>query len=262
MRREIVIASLKGGVGKSTLANVWLGAARAAGRVVSAWDLDGANGSLARRFPDNDPVVGCGKDDIRNPDSAFAWLDALYNPADDVILDVPGGAIGDLLRVVDGGPASLKAAAADAKREFVVVSVIGRGDDATETPQEAIEVFGRDGVHHVVVKNGFFGAEDAFDYFDGRDGAYGETARAVRDAGGEVVYLPRLGDSTYAQVIRSGLTFAEAASGMNAFTPPSWRNYWNTRFWVEEAVKRLSGTWLAVDGNVPATKGKREKATA
>ncbi len=103
VKRQIIFASLKGGVGKSYGARMFLDTARRVGRRVSAWDLDGATGSLARRYSDRDPEVGAGTEDVRNPRAPGAWLDALYGGADDVLLDVPGGALGDLLRVIDVG---------------------------------------------------------------------------------------------------------------------------------------------------------------
>ncbi len=255
MKRQLIFASLKGGVGKSYGARVFLDSARRAGRRISAWDLDGATGSLARRYPDRDPEVGAGTEDVRNPRAPGAWLDALYGGADDVLLDVPGGALGDLLRVIDGGAPALAAEAKAASRELVVVSVIGTQPDATETPQEAIERFGAS-VHHVVMKNGFFGAVDDFVIYDGifglgEDGKgrkYGFTGELVREIGGEVVYLPKLNPITDALLGVENLTFVE---GIEALDLLGRRHTANVRSWLASAEGALTGSWLCPKGDVP-----------
>ncbi len=179
MKRQIIFASDKGGVGKSYGSRTFLDLARRAGRTVSAWDLDGSTGSLALLYPDRNPQVGAGIEDVRDPKAKGEWLEALYGAADDVLLDVPGGALDDLTRVLDGGAPSLVAEARNAGRELVVVSVIGIKRDATGTPQDAIDRFGS-AVHHVVLKNGYFGDADDFVIFDGVDrGPRGPRERPV-----------------------------------------------------------------------------------
>ena len=153
LKRAIVLASQKGGVGKSTVAKAFIDLARRAGRRVSAWDLDRGTGSLALVYQVRDADVGCACEDVRATRAPGAWLDAFHGEADDVVLDVPGGAMGDLLRFCPGGADSLVDFVTKAGREFVLVSVIGTRRDSMTTAQDAVEAFGAP-THHVVVKNG------------------------------------------------------------------------------------------------------------
>ncbi len=172
------------------------------------------------------------------------------------LLDVPGGALGDLLRVLDGGAPSLVAEAKAANRELVVVSVIGIKRDATGTPQEAIERFGS-AVHHVVLKNGYFGEAGDFGIFDGIPRPttddpdarkYGKTGAIVKAAGGEVAYLPKLNPWTDALLDVEGLTFVQ---GIEALDVIGRRHSSNVRAWLASAEEALAGSWLCPKGNVP-----------
>jgi len=267
MKRQIIFASDKGGVGKSYGSRTFLDLARRAGRTVSAWDLDGSTGSLALLYPDRNPQVGAGIEDVRDPKAKGEWLEALYGDADDVLLDVPGGALDDLARVLDGGAPSLVAEARNAGRELVVVSVIGIKRDATGTPQDAIDRFGS-AVHHVVLKNGYFGDADDFVIFDGIDRPtdddpkarkYGKTGAVVRDAGGEVIFLPRLNPITDALLDVEDLTFVQ---GIEALELLGRRHSSNVRAWLATAETALAGSWLAPNGDVPTAKASRSRATA
>jgi hypothetical protein len=268
-KRQIIFASAKGGVGKSYGSRTFLDAARRAGRTVSAWDLDGATGSLGSLYPDRDPEVGVGTEDVRDRRAQGAWLDALYTSADDVLLDVPGGALDDLTRVLDGGGPSLVAEARNAGRELVVVSVIGIKRDATGTPQDAIGRFGST-VHHVVLKNGYFGEEGDFIIFDGIPAPtpddstarrYGKSGAAIREVGGEVVYLPRLNPITDALLDVEKLTFVQ---GIEALAVLGRRHTSNVRVWLAAAEAALAGSWLAPNGEIPyaSLKPTRARATA
>lgn len=265
-KRLIIFASAKGGVGKSYGSRAFLDLARSAGRRISAWDLDGGTGSLALLYSDRDAECGVGTEDVRNPKSPGAWLDALYGEADDVLLDVPGGALDDLMRVIDGGAPSLISEAKAAGREAVVVSVIGVKRDATGSPQSAISSFGSN-VHHVVLKNGYFGAADDFVLFDGiptptvddpQARKYGKTGDAVRDVCGEVVYLPKLNAITDALIDIEGLTFIQ---GMEALAVIGRRHTANLRAWLSSVELACADTWLCPHGNVPTSDSTRNRAT-
>ena len=254
MKRLLIYASLKGGVGKSFGARVFLDTARRAGRTVSAWDLDGNTGSLAILYPDRDPLVGVAIEDVRDPRCVGAWLEALYGDADDVLLDVPGGAFDDLLRVLEGGAASLVSEAKSSERELVLVSVIGTKKDSTPTPLDMIERFGVNDVHHVVLKNGFFGEPNAFLIYDGiRDVngivvEYGKAAPRVAAAGGEVVYLPKLNGEADTLLDAKALTFQVGSTAIEVLGR---RHAANVRLWLGNAASAMAGTWLDPFGSVP-----------
>lgn len=267
VRRQIVFASAKGGAGKTFGSRTFIDTARRAGRTVSAWDLDGATGSLALLYPSRDPEIGVATEDVREPRAPGAWLDALHSRADDVVLDVPGGALVDLLRVLDGGAASLVAEAKAADRELVIVSVIGIKRDATGTPQEAIERFGT-AVHHVVLKNGYFGEESDFGIYDGiarptpedpNARKYGKTGAIVKAAGGAVVYLPKLNPWTDALLDVEGLTFVQ---GIEALEVIGRRHSSNVRAWLASAEEAMAGSWLCPKGVVPVDEREAKPSRA
>jgi len=270
-KRLIIFASTKGGVGKSYASRAFLDTARKSGRKVSTWDLDGATGSLALLYHNRNPEVGVATEDVRDERAPGAWIDALYGDAADVMLDVPGGALDDLERMLDGGASALVQEAKSAGREVVVVSVIGTKRDATAAPQDAIERFGTS-VHHVVVKNGFFGEATDFVIYDGlptptaeapQAKLYGRSAKIVHEAGGEVVYLPKLNPITDALLDNQNLSFVE---GMEALEKLGRRHTANLRGWLSSVDRAFAGTWLCPAGEVPAaaaaTKNGRARTTA
>lgn len=264
MKRLIVFCSAKGGVGKSYASRAFVDLARRAGRRVSAWDLDSGTGSLALLYPDRDPEKGTGVENVRNPKAPGKWLESMHGDSDDVVLDVPGGALGDLVRVLDGGAASLVEAVKATKRELVVASVIGVKRDATTSPPEAIKMFGAE-AHYVVIKNGFFGDVEDFIFFDGTPGnnvqekKYGKTLAIVQEAGGEVLFLPKLNSITDALLEVEGLTFAAAAEALETLGR---RHSWNARLWLASAERAITGTWLSPSGEVPSGNGKAKRDRA
>jgi hypothetical protein len=261
IKRVTFFIASKGGVGKSTTARAFIDNARANSRAVSAWDLDGQTGSLALVYPVGDPFRGVATEDVRDAKAPGAWLDALYSAADDVVLDVPGGAVGDLMRTFAGGARALIAECKEAGREVVVCSVIGIKKDSVASAQQAVEVFGAD-VHHVVVKNGLWGEQGDFVIYEGvgsdESRRYGRTSEMVRSVGGETVYLPRLSPAADAMADDAGLSYAAAAIGIETLGR---RHAANVRYWLDEARDMFAGTWLDVTGAVP-TKGRRERVAA
>jgi hypothetical protein len=265
VKRAIIVPSAKGGLGKSTTARALVDLFRRAGRKVAAWDLDAGVGSLAIVYPDRDPEVGCGTEDVRNTKARGVWMESLHGSADDVVLDVPGGALSDLLRFLGGGEHLMDEVKASG-REVVVASVIGTQRDSTMTPLTAIELFGAT-VHHVVVKNGYFGEEDEFLVFDGfedpKTGArrWGVAADKVREVGGEVVYLKRLNVAAMQVLDLEGMTFSEGAFAAEKLG----RRYSSfVRYWLADVEKAFAGSWLSANGVVEASSGeatKKEKRT-
>lgn len=261
-KRAIIVTSKKGGVGKSTTAKALIDLTRASGRSVAAWDLDGQTGSLAFVYPPGDPLTGVGTEDIRDPRAPGAWLESFHSDADDVIVDVPGGALDSLLGTFSGGSAALVKEIRSSGRELVVVSVLGHKKDATATAQEAVEIFGKD-ARHVVVLNGFFGSQADFIVyygFQGPDGTsrFGQTAKMVESVGGETVFLPRM--NAQADVLLD-LESMSMANGSTAIAALGRKHSGNIRYWLDEVADAFKGTWLDVNGNVPQNV-KRKAAAA
>lgn len=259
MKRVIIVTAKKGGSGKSTTAKAFIDLTRAAGRKVSAWDLDGQTGSLAFVYPPGDPVSGVGIEDIRDPRCAAAWLDAFHGDADEVLLDVPGGALDDLLRTFSGGAKSLVAAVKESGRELVIVSVLGLKKDSTATAQEAVEIFGTT-ARHVVVLNGFFGDRRDFIVYDGfvhpttGEAKFGRTSRQVAEAGGETTFIPRMEAQSDIMLDLEGMSIARGASAVSEIGR---KHSGNVRYWLVEVKDAFAGTWLDVDGDVPSSKARK-----
>jgi hypothetical protein len=78
--------------------------------------------------------------------------------------------------------------ATDAGREVVLVTPTDVEVDAVLSAQDAIERF-ESAVHHVVVKNGYFGDDDEFFVFDGL--ADPETGQRLFGNTGDMIRAPR-----------------------------------------------------------------------
>lgn len=263
MKRVIIVSAKKGGSGKSTTAKALIDLTRAAGRTVSAWDLDGQTGSLAFVYPPGDSIAGVGTEDIRDPSSKAAWLDAFHCDANDVLLDVPGGALDDLLRTFTGGAKSLVAAVKESGRELVIVSVLGLKKDSTATAQEAVEIFGT-AAHHVIVLNGFFGDRRDFIVYDGfshpttGEAMFGRTSRQVSEVGGETMFVPRMEAQSDIMLDLEGMSMAR---GAGAISEIGRKHSGNVRYWLAEVKQSFAGTWLDVDGNTPSEPSKSRKSS-
>ncbi len=267
MKRLMVFATQKGGAGKTTLAKATLDLCRKAGRTVSAWDLDASTSSFSMVYPERNPVRGVALDDVRDAKSDSPWLDALFTDADDVLLDVPGGAMDDLIRVLRR-PEALVRRATEAGRELVLVTPIGVEPEAVLPAQDAVERFGGS-VRHMIPKNGYFGDPDEFVVFDGmqdpdtNERLYGTTGDVVREAGGSAVYVPKLELPTMLIVKLRGFTFIEAAERYDRLGR---RHSYRVADWLEQVEEAFEGTWLAPNGvtheHGAARKERRARAAA
>ncbi len=152
-RRAIFTTAPKGGVGKTYLAKLLYDLLPQHGRRISAWDLDAATGTFAI-YDD-----GIRTFDLNGATSTSSWLDDCHRAdIDDVLVDVPGGRIDDLLRTFgDDSVSALVAAVAEGGREFVVINPIGVMIAETVTAQVTLNAFAGTGARVVIVKNGRFG---------------------------------------------------------------------------------------------------------
>jgi hypothetical protein len=252
IKRFVIVASAKGGVGKSTASRAFLDLARKAGRIVSAFDLDGGTGSLALLYKDRDPEVGVGSENVRSPKAPGKWIEALHSSADDVLLDCPGGAMKDLVSVFDDGVTALIDEAKLAGREIVVVSVLGNFVDSVFAPMDHIKLFGTN-AHHIALLNGYFGDQEDFVIYNGFDDEngvkqFGKVSAAVREACGETLYFPKLGPITSALLDVKQYTFAKGAEDIKGMGR---RHSSNCRTWLNAVHRNLAGSWLDTSGEVP-----------
>jgi hypothetical protein len=120
-RRAIVTTAPKGGAGKTFIAKALYDLLPRRGRTVAAWDLDAATGTFAVY----DAAIKTF--DLNGKQTGASWLDDCFrNDVDDVLIDIPGGRMDDLLHTFgDDSTGALVKTVAEAGRVFVVANPIG-----------------------------------------------------------------------------------------------------------------------------------------
>lgn len=215
-RRVIATVAPKGGVGKTFIAKLLYDLLPAHGRAVAAWDLDAATGTFAVY---DDAIKTF---DLNGKQSSHSWLDDCHRgDIDDVIIDVPGGRIDDLLRTFgDNSVAALVDSVRDTAREFVVINPIGVMIAETVTAQVVLNAFAGTPARVVIAKNGRFGDVDDFVIYDGiqygDERRYGATRDLAEDAGAETLFVPYLASRLLAQVDAERLRLKDAAADAGA----------------------------------------------
>jgi hypothetical protein len=210
-RRVIVMTAPKGGAGKTHLAKLAYDLLPQHGRLVAAWDLDAATGTFAV-YDD-----GIKTFDLNDKQSGPSWLDDCYRTdIDDVLIDVPGGRIDDLLHTFgDDNVADLVRAVVDAGRELIIVNPIGVMIAETVTAQVTLNAFAGTAARVVIVKNGRFGDPSDFIIYDGIevDGGqrYGATRELAERLAAETIFLPGLAPRLLAQIDAEQLRLIDAA---------------------------------------------------
>lgn len=250
-RRVIVTSAPKGGAGKTHLAKILYDLLPQHGRSVEAWDLDAATGTFAA-------YDGAIKTfDLNGKQSGPSWLDDCYRTdVHDVLIDVPGGRIDDLLRIFgDDSVSALVDTVADAGREFVVVNPIGVMIAETVTAQVTLNAFAHTAARVVVMKNGRFGAEDDFVIYDGfqHDGhrRYGATRDLAQRIGAETLFVPCLAPRLLAQVDAEQMRFIDAA-GEVGVAQLGRLSAVRMKMYLATVTQALRGSSLDLDGRIPA----------
>ncbi len=249
-RRAIATVAPKGGVGKTFIAKLLHDLLPTRGRRVAAWDLDPATGTFAVYANDIKTF------DMNASQSTYSWFDDCYrDEVDDVLIDVPGGRIDDLLRTFgDNSVAALVEAVSSTGRELVIVNPIGMMIAETVTAQVTLNAFAGTAARVVIVKNGHFGSPHDFVIYDGitiggqrRYGATGDLAASV---GAETIFLNAFSQSLLAQVDAERLRFVDAAGPAGAM---HLGHLGANRMRVHLAVATtdLKGSSLDIDGAVP-----------
>lgn len=249
-RRVIATVAPKGGVGKTFTAKLLYDLLQARGRHVAAWDLDAATGTFAVY---DDAIKTF---DLNSSRETNSWLDDCYrDDIDDVIIDVPGGRIDDLLRTFgDNSVDALVSAVRSSGCEFIVVTPIGVMIAETVTAQVVLNAFAGTDARVVILKNGRFGDNEDFVIYDGVDYAgerrYGATSDLATSVGAERLFLPCLAPRLLAQVDAERLRLSEAA-GSAGVERLGRLCAARVRMYLSSVESAFSGTSLAIDGSAP-----------
>lgn len=249
-RRVITTLAPKGGVGKTFISKILHDLIPTHGRLVSSWDLDSATGTFAV-YDDSIKTF-----DLKAVNNAQSWLDDCYrSDIDDVIIDVPGGRIDDLVNTFgDNGAAALVATVKASGRELVIVNPIGAMVAETVTAQVVLNAFAGTGARVVIIKNGRFGNADDFVIYDGiqENGArrYGTTGDLARSVGAETLYLPSMAARLSAQADAERLRLIQAA-GEEGMLQLGRLGAARIQIYLASVAEAFSGSSLDLDGNIP-----------
>jgi hypothetical protein len=252
----IFVCSQKGGAGKTTFARALLDVLRCEGYTVAAYDADGNVGQLFQHhglrdargvlLARQDPCVGCGFFDIRADDDRDLLLNALATEPPILLFDLPGGVVGELGKVVDGGdtPCGLFGEYRDRGYAVTIVVVMTPVQASVRTVQHSIDAFGTT-VRYVAVKNLAFGGEDTFVLFDGcdQDGLRLPPSRgkqALLEHGGVIVAMPALEPRSYALLDIYNLGYIEAVRGHGPGDRMPIADRVRVRHWLQEFDRRLT----------------------
>ncbi|MDH2909527.1 MAG: hypothetical protein PXZ07_05350 [Candidatus Eremiobacteraeota bacterium] len=248
--RVIATVAPKGGIGKTFTAKLLFDLLQARGRHVAAWDLDAATGTFAV-YDDHIKTF-----DLNGSRETHSWLDDCYrDDLDDVILDVPGGRIDDLLNTFgDNSTEALVATVRASGRELVIVNPIGVMVAETVTAQVVLNAFAGTGARIVIIKNGRFGNVDDFIVYDGieENGVrrYGATADLAASVGAETLFLPSIAPRLLAQADAERLRLIHAA-GAKGVEQLGRLSATRIQMYLTSVADTLRGSSLDLDGNVP-----------
>ncbi|CAK0740435.1 CobQ/CobB/MinD/ParA nucleotide binding domain-containing protein [uncultured Gammaproteobacteria bacterium] len=217
LRRMVVVASHKGGVGKTFFSTTLIGWMRNQGIEVAAYDSDGIVGGLRRvlgikgtdgmPLPGQDPLKGCGYYDIRSERERAQFLDCVSLGHKLILQDLPGGAIIDLQRIVDDGEGVrqlLESLDSEGVR-LTIVHLVTHVIESVFSVASLSHLFGNR-ADHVAVLNKNFGREHSdFPFWYGYENANhekkgGTTRNRFLEAGGVEVEFPALQAGVFAKI--------------------------------------------------------------
>ena len=249
-RRVIATVAPKGGIGKTFIAKLLHDLLPTRSRRVAAWDLDASTGTFAVYHDDIKTF------DLSGTQSTYSWLDDCHrDDIDDVLIDVPGGRIDDLLRTFgDNSVEALAAAVSETNRELVIVNPIGVMIAETVTAQVVLNAFAGTAARVVIVKNGRFGSPHDFVIYDGvqigDERRYGATGELAANVGAETIFLNAFSPSLLARADAERLRLIEAAGPVGA---QRLGQLGATRMRVQlaAATTDFRGSSLDIDGVIP-----------
>lgn len=249
-RRVIATVAPKGGIGKTFVAKLLYDLLPTHGRSVTAWDLDAATGTFAV-YDDAIKTFA-----LHGKQGGHSWLDDCHrDDIDDVIIDVPGGRIDDLLRTFgDNNVTALVDSVRTSGRELVIINPIGVMIAETVTAQVVLNAFAGTSARVVIAKNGRFGDVDDFVIYDGvqygDERRYGATGDLARSAGAETLFVPCLAPRLLAQIDAERLRLKDAAGHVGA-KHLGRLGAARVQMFLASVAEALRGTSADLDGTIP-----------
>jgi hypothetical protein len=218
LKRVDILASEKGGVGKSAFAKALIDALRSTAVRVAAFDADavasllnvhGTRGDDGKLIENQSPIDGVGFYNIRSAERNLL-LDSIADGDPLIIHDVAGGALSELTNIVDGGNGvgGLLDAFAEHGYRVTCVHIMSPTAAATQSVARYLDAFG-DRADHLVVKNLFWGTEYPFwaGFVDGAGVSRGgKTRERFLAMAGIEISFPSLPSSTFAKLDESNLS--------------------------------------------------------
>lgn len=227
-KRVVLIASEKGGVGKSVTARTLIDHLRTEGVRVAAYDADGGVGGLVRVLgtrngtgldSSQSPTEGVGYYNVRAEGERNLLLDSIEAGEGLIVHDLAGGSLADLMRIVDGGDGldGLLAAFEEHGYRVTVMHLISPEVGSAQSVARWLDLAG-DRVDHVAIRNTRWGkSESDFPFWhgftDGKGVAKGgKTRDKLLSMGGVEIDLPAMPAGTFAKVDADNLPFTAAAN--------------------------------------------------
>lgn len=258
----VIMASDKGGVGKSFFFRFLAEFLRSMKSNVLLFDGDGGTGSSYRIFgtrdandellEDQNPAVGIQPYNLRKSRPRETLINSATLGGTITMHDLPGGAFDAISEIVDGGGESLHGifeGIISVGQKPVVFHVIHHEDESTESVARFLDATEGLDIIHVAVLN-FRDAEEKSDFemwygFENHNGERegGRTRERLLATGGFEIIVPRLMLSAASRIKRHNLSFTAASDQNN---PLSQRLTLAQRTqvgrWHREMTKRLIDT--------------------
>jgi hypothetical protein len=260
-KKAVFVMSQKGGVGKSTFARCLLDHLRrhtpqgyAAPARTIAFDLqpevnqlgiaygikkENERGEMVYDAPANlsHPFEGVLSLSLRDDKDVEMLGEALDYGADVLLFDLPGGSI-DEMKSVFGTLKEFIGEYRSAGYEIVVAMALSYLAASSAGVEEIMKVWGPS-VKYVAVLNLGQAPREEFIFFDGeRAERFGYPKDRIETAGGVVIEMPSLQQSTYALVDADGVSFSEAADIEKS--PYSRTHRVRVRGWLEKMDAQIA----------------------
>ncbi|TCB60158.1 hypothetical protein E0J20_09195 [Rhizobium leguminosarum bv. viciae] len=226
-KRLIFIVNNKGGVGKSVIARALADLYRHLKMSVAIYDADGGTGTLLISYgtrdgnkgllKEQDPLTGVAYFDIRSDSQRSQLLDNIENGADTILVDMAGGSLTEITRIVDDGDgvSGFLSAVESQGYRLTLLHAISNVQAATQSVRDYLNVFG-DKADHIAVVNKAWGTKDEdfpfwYGFEDSNGVKKGGKAKSDLEAiGGKEIHFPALHPGIFAKLDAANLPFRQA----------------------------------------------------